>query len=150
MVIKGRVLVLVTAALVVTMLLAACQPAASTETEGTTVKGEVTTPTTTPTTTTPTTTTPTTTEPEVDYTTTPYYGGVGTFSTSRAGILGQWDPGYLMHRPFHASAYLEGLTQGQAQAAIVRGFLDTSIMGLPETLQEEVDKAITSCEKEVF
>jgi len=112
MVIKGRVLVLVTAALVVTMLLAACQPAASTETEGTTVKGEVTTPTTTPTTTTPTTTTPTTTEPEVDYTTTPYYGGVGTFSTSRAGILGQWDPGYLMHRPFHASAYLEGLTQG--------------------------------------
>ncbi len=43
-----------------------------------------------------------------------------------------------------------GLSQGEAQAAIVRGFLDTSIMGLPDVLQKEVDKAISSCEKEAF
>jgi len=39
---------------------------------------------------------------------------------------------------------------GEAQAAIVRGFLDTSVMGLPEQLQKEVDKTISTCEKEAF
>ena len=48
---------------------------------------------------------------------------------------------YLMSR---------GLSQGEAQAAIVRGFLDTSIMGLPGALKKEIDEAITACEKEVF
>ena len=43
-----------------------------------------------------------------------------------------------------------GLTQGEAQAAIIRGFLDTSIMGLPAALQKEVDRAISACEKEAF
>ncbi len=43
-----------------------------------------------------------------------------------------------------------GLTQGEAQATIVRGFLDTTIMGLPVELQKEVDEAISACEKEVF
>ena len=43
-----------------------------------------------------------------------------------------------------------GLSQGEAQAAIVRGFLDTSIMGLPRELQKEVDTAISTCEKEAF
>ena len=40
--------------------------------------------------------------------------------------------------------------KGEAQAAIVRGFLDTSIMGLPRELQKEVDTAISTCEKEAF
>ncbi|MEW5758882.1 MAG: SufD family Fe-S cluster assembly protein [Candidatus Omnitrophota bacterium] len=48
---------------------------------------------------------------------------------------------YLMSR---------GLSQGKAQAAIIRGFLDTSIMGLPGELQKEIDSAIESCEKEAF
>lgn len=48
---------------------------------------------------------------------------------------------YLMSR---------GLSQGKAQAAIIRGFLDTSIMGLPQELQKEIDAAISSCEKEAF
>ena len=40
--------------------------------------------------------------------------------------------------------------KGEAQAAIVRGFLDTSIMGLPRELQKEVDIAISTCGKEAF
>jgi Fe-S cluster assembly scaffold protein SufB len=43
-----------------------------------------------------------------------------------------------------------GLSEGQAQAAIVRGFLDTSIMGLPAQLQKEIDRAITACEKQAL
>ncbi len=43
-----------------------------------------------------------------------------------------------------------GLTQSEAQAAIVRGFLDTTIMGLPKELQGEIDKMVSSCEQEVF
>ena len=112
MMMKRIVWALVTAALVVAILLAGCQPAASTETEGKTVTGQVTTPTTTtPTTTTPTTTTTTTTaEPKVDYSTTPYYGGVGVFYTG--SIIDRWDPSQLGHRPGHATAYLETMTQG--------------------------------------
>lgn len=48
---------------------------------------------------------------------------------------------YLMSR---------GLSRGEAQAAIVGGFLDTSIMGLPSQLQQEIDKMISSCEEDVF
>ena len=44
----------------------------------------------------------------------------------------------------------KGLSRGEAQAAIVRGFLDTSIMGLPSTLQKEIDSAISACEKKAF
>ncbi len=44
----------------------------------------------------------------------------------------------------------KGLSSGEAQAAIVRGFLDTSIMGLPATLQKEIDSAISACEKKAF
>ena len=44
----------------------------------------------------------------------------------------------------------KGLSRGEAQAAIVRGFLDTSIMGLPAALQKEIDSAISACEKKAF
>ena len=44
----------------------------------------------------------------------------------------------------------KSLSRGEAQAAIVRGFLDTSIMGLPAVLQKEIDNAISACEKKAF
>lgn len=43
-----------------------------------------------------------------------------------------------------------GLSQSEAQVAIVRGFLDTTIMGLPSELQKVVDDAISACEQEAF
>ncbi len=67
--------------------------------------------------------------------------GVDMSHEAAVGKIAQDEIEYLMAR---------GLSQGEAQAAIVRGFLDTSIMGLPDTLQKEVDAAITACEKEVF
>ena len=67
--------------------------------------------------------------------------GVNMSHEAAVGKIAQEEIEYLMAR---------GLSQGEAQAAIVRGFLDTSIMGLPRELQREVDEAIVSCEKEVF
>jgi len=67
--------------------------------------------------------------------------GVDMSHEAAVGKIAKEEIEYLMAR---------GLSQGEAQAAIVRGFLDTSIMGLPGELQKEVDEAITSCEKEVF
>ena len=67
--------------------------------------------------------------------------GVDLSHEAAVGKIAKDEIEYLMAR---------GLSQGKAQAAIVRGFLDTSIMGLPEALQKEVDQAITACEKEVF
>jgi Fe-S cluster assembly scaffold protein SufB len=67
--------------------------------------------------------------------------GVDLSHEAAVGKIAREEIEYLMSR---------GLTQGESQAAIVRGFLDTSIMGLPGELQKEVDKAILSCEKEVF
>lgn len=67
--------------------------------------------------------------------------GVDMSHEAAVGKIAQEEIEYLMAR---------GLSQDEAQAAIVRGFLDTSIMGLPEALQKEVDEAISSCEKEVF
>lgn len=43
-----------------------------------------------------------------------------------------------------------GAGRGEAQAMIVRGFLDTAIMGLPPALQKEIDEAINACEKEAL
>lgn len=43
-----------------------------------------------------------------------------------------------------------GLSQSEAQVAIVRGFLDTTIMGLPLELQKAVDDAISACEQDAF
>ena len=67
--------------------------------------------------------------------------GVDMSHEAAVGKIAKDEIEYLMAR---------GLTEGEAQAAIVRGFLDTSIMGLPASLQKEVDDAVASCEKEVF
>jgi hypothetical protein len=67
--------------------------------------------------------------------------GVDMSHEAAVGKIAQEEIEYLMAR---------GLTQGQAQAAIVRGFLDTSIMGLPPQLEKEVDDAISACEKDIF
>jgi hypothetical protein len=67
--------------------------------------------------------------------------GVELSHEAAVGKIAKDEIEYLMAR---------GLSQGEAQAAIVRGFLDTSIMGLPAVLEKEIDGAITVCEKEVF
>jgi len=67
--------------------------------------------------------------------------GVDMSHEAAVGKIAKDEIEYLMAR---------GLTQGEAQAAIIRGFLDTSIMGLPQALQKEIDEAITACEREVF
>lgn len=67
--------------------------------------------------------------------------GVDLSHEAAVGKIAKDEIEYLMAR---------GLSQAEAQAAIVRGFLDTSIMGLPDELQKEIDKAISACEKEVF
>ncbi len=67
--------------------------------------------------------------------------GVDMSHEAAVGKIAQEEIEYLMSR---------GLSQSEAQAAIVRGFLDTSIMGLPDVLQKEVDKAIDACEKDAF
>jgi Fe-S cluster assembly scaffold protein SufB len=67
--------------------------------------------------------------------------GVDMSHEAAVGKIAKDEIEYLMAR---------GLSQGEAQAAIVRGFLDTSIMGLPAELEKEVDKTISACEKEVF
>jgi len=43
-----------------------------------------------------------------------------------------------------------GLKENEATAAIVRGFLNVDIMGLPKELKAEIDKVIATSEKEVF
>jgi len=67
--------------------------------------------------------------------------GVDMSHEAAVGKIAKEEIEYLMSR---------GLSQGEAQAAIVRGFLDISIMGLPQELQKEVDDAISTCEKEAF
>lgn len=67
--------------------------------------------------------------------------GVDMSHEAAIGKIAKDEIEYLMAR---------GLSQGQAQAVIVRGFLDTSIMGLPSELEKEVDRAISACEREVF
>ncbi len=67
--------------------------------------------------------------------------GVDMSHEAAVGKIAKDEIEYLMSR---------GLSQGEAQAAIVRGFLDTSIMGLPDELQREIDKAVSTCEKEAM
>ncbi|MFH1855963.1 MAG: SufD family Fe-S cluster assembly protein [Candidatus Omnitrophota bacterium] len=67
--------------------------------------------------------------------------GVSMSHEAAVGKIAKEEIEYLMAK---------GLSHEEAQAAIVRGFLDTSIMGLPDELQKEIDKAISACEKEVF
>jgi len=67
--------------------------------------------------------------------------GVDMSHEAAVGKIAHDEIEYLMAR---------GLSQNEAQAAIVRGFLDTSIMGLPDVLQKQVDEAISACEKNAF
>ena len=61
--------------------------------------------------------------------------GVEMSHEAAVGKIARDEIEYLMAR---------GLSQAESQAAIVRGFLDTTIMGLPEVLQKEVDKAVST------
>ncbi|MDD2703368.1 MAG: SufD family Fe-S cluster assembly protein [Candidatus Omnitrophica bacterium] len=67
--------------------------------------------------------------------------GVDMSHEAAVGKIAKEEIEYLMAR---------GLSADEAQSAIVRGFLDVSIMGLPDALKQEVDKAIASCEQEVM
>ena len=40
------------------------------------------------------------------------------------------------------TSWPRGLDEDEATSTIVRGFLNTDIMGLPERLQQEIDKQI--------
>jgi Fe-S cluster assembly scaffold protein SufB len=67
--------------------------------------------------------------------------GVELSHEAAIGKINKDEIEYLMAR---------GLPPAEATSVIVRGFLDTSIMGLPEALEKEVDKAIKACEKEMM
>jgi hypothetical protein len=67
--------------------------------------------------------------------------GVDMSHEAAVGKIAKEEIEYLMAR---------GLSADDAQAAIVRGFLDVSIMGLPEVLKRQLDKAIDSCGKELL
>ena len=55
------------------------------------------------------------------------------------GKIAREEVEYLMAR---------GLTEDEATAAIVRGFLNVDIMGLPEPLQRELDDIIRQSDQE--
>ncbi|MDD4908652.1 MAG: SufD family Fe-S cluster assembly protein [Candidatus Omnitrophica bacterium] len=67
--------------------------------------------------------------------------GVDMSHEAAVGKIAKEEIEYLMAR---------GLSAQEAQAAIVRGFLDVSIMGLPDVLKGQINKAIESCEKEAL
>jgi hypothetical protein len=57
------------------------------------------------------------------------------------GKIAEEEVEYLMAR---------GLTRDESTAAIIRGFLKVDIQGLPAMLNEEMQKAVKSSEKELF
>jgi Fe-S cluster assembly scaffold protein SufB len=59
--------------------------------------------------------------------------GVELSHEASVGKIAQEEIEYLMAR---------GLDESEATSTIVRGFLNTDIMGLPEQLQREIDKQI--------
>ncbi len=65
--------------------------------------------------------------------------GVDMSHEAAVGKIAEEEIQYLMAR---------GLTGDEATAAIVRGFLDVEIKGLPDHLKEEIKKAIRTGEKE--
>jgi Fe-S cluster assembly scaffold protein SufB len=65
--------------------------------------------------------------------------GVDMSHEAAVGKIAEEEIQYLMAR---------GLTDEEATAAIVRGFLDVEIKGLPEHLQAEIRKAVRTGEKE--
>ncbi len=67
--------------------------------------------------------------------------GVDMSHEAAVGKIAQEEIEYLMAK---------GLSGSEAIATIVRGFMDVGIMGLPAPLTQEIDKAIKSCEREIF
>ena len=67
--------------------------------------------------------------------------GVDLSHEAAVGKIAKDEIEYLMSR---------GLSEYEAQASIVRGFLDTKIMNLPDQLQKSVDTAILKCKKDSF
>jgi len=67
--------------------------------------------------------------------------GVDMSHEAAVGKIAREEIEYLMAR---------GVSRQEAQAVIVRGFLDTSIMGLPRVLKRQIDETILSCEKDMF
>lgn len=67
--------------------------------------------------------------------------GIDLSHEAAVGKIAEEEVEYLMAR---------GLTQDQATAAIVRGFLRVDIEGLPEMLNAELQRAIESTEKELM
>jgi hypothetical protein len=65
--------------------------------------------------------------------------GVDMSHEAAVGKIAEEEIQYLMAR---------GLTGDEATAAIVRGFLDVDIKGLPEHLQGEIKKAVNMAERE--
>ncbi|MCD6493414.1 MAG: SufD family Fe-S cluster assembly protein [Archaeoglobaceae archaeon] len=69
------------------------------------------------------------------------YPNVDLSHEAAIGKIAEEEIFYLMSR---------GLSRDEATAAIIRGFMDVDIKGLPEYLKKEIDKAIEMVEKELF
>jgi hypothetical protein len=69
------------------------------------------------------------------------YPNVELSHEAAIGKIAEEEIFYLMSR---------GLTRDEATSAIVRGFLELEIKGLPEALKREIDKAIEAVETELF
>jgi hypothetical protein len=67
--------------------------------------------------------------------------GVEMSHEAAVGKIAQEEIHYLMSR---------GLSEEEATAAIVRGFLNVDIPGLPPQLRAEIDRAIDMTSKEVM
>ncbi|RLI74209.1 SufD family Fe-S cluster assembly protein [Archaeoglobales archaeon] len=69
------------------------------------------------------------------------YPNVDLSHEAAIGKIAEEEIFYLMSR---------GLSRDEATAAIIRGFMDIEIKGLPEYLKREIDKAIEMVEKDLF
>ena len=67
--------------------------------------------------------------------------GVDLSHEAAVGKIAEEEVEYLMAR---------SLTRDESTAAIIRGFLTVDIQGLPAMLNEEMQKAVKSSEKELF
>ncbi len=67
--------------------------------------------------------------------------GVDLSHEAAVGKIAEEEVEYLMAR---------GLTRDQSTAAIIRGFIKVDIQGLPAMLNEEMQRAVKSSEKELF
>ena len=67
--------------------------------------------------------------------------GVDMSHEAAVGKIAQEEIEYLMSR---------GLSEEEATATIVRGFLNVEIEGLPPELKQEIDRAIEESEKDIF